>query len=154
MKWRWHVSERDRIEKLFSFGMPAYHVLRLMAAQNISAGKARELILGILFGGLTFDNLPCLNVDVVSLDEEISKPEPLPLRRLAFAWEHIAENGDATPVTDSFNFRCGMERCAAELRAELGRWDEKLVEVSLEQSGSIAIQSLRMRMIGTNSEES
>ena len=34
-------------------------------------------------------------------------------------WAEIAENGEGTPMTDSFQFRCGMERCAAELRAIL-----------------------------------
>jgi hypothetical protein len=54
-----------RIEKLFAIGMPAHHVLRLIANENISAGKGRELILGVLFGGLTWDDLPHLNVPTV-----------------------------------------------------------------------------------------
>ncbi len=58
-------EDRAHIEKLFSLGMPAHHVLRLVAQENISAGKARELILGILFGDLSFDNLPSLRADVV-----------------------------------------------------------------------------------------
>ena len=57
------------IEKLFDIGMPCHHVLRLVAQENISAGKGRELILGLLFSGLTFDDLPCLNADVVLPDE-------------------------------------------------------------------------------------
>jgi hypothetical protein len=57
-----------RIEKLFAIGMPCHHVLRLIAQENISAGKGRELILGLLFGGLTFDDLPVLNADVVLPD--------------------------------------------------------------------------------------
>jgi len=62
-----------RIEKLFSIGMPCHHVLRLIAQENISAGKGRELILGLLFGGLTFDDLPCLNAgepEIPTIDED------------------------------------------------------------------------------------
>lgn len=41
------------------------------------------------------------------------------LRALVEKWQEIAEHGEKTPVTDNFNFRCAMERCAAELEAAL-----------------------------------
>src|SRR5882672_8196566 len=37
--------------------------------------------------------------------------------QLVERWEQIAEDGEGTPATDNFYFRCAMERCAAELKA-------------------------------------
>jgi hypothetical protein len=38
------------------------------------------------------------------------------LADLIAKWEHIAEHGDGTPLTGTFEFRCAMDRCAAELK--------------------------------------
>jgi hypothetical protein len=47
------------------------------AQENISAGKGRELILGLLFGGLTWDDLPVLNADEPRTLERICTHERL-----------------------------------------------------------------------------
>jgi hypothetical protein len=49
----------------------------------------------------------------------------LNMAELVTKWAEIAEHGEQTPMTDSFNFRCGMERCAAELEAVMASHTEE-----------------------------